>query len=139
MFHVDDFDASGTSEEILDDFEAHLKSKYDVTSNTDGVFLGIEIQKHGPEMTIFRRPSMLQNIFDMYLPKGPTMTSAPRGPMQLSYIQNFDKDDSPPVLATEFRSMIGMIQQSQLSWEWQISLWILFRSCGLSHYGTSRP
>ena len=111
MFHVDDFDASGTSEEILDEFEAHLKDKYDVTSNTDGVFLGIEIQKHGPDMTIFRRPSMLQNIFDMYLLKGPTMISAPRGLMQLSYLKNFDKDDSPPVPATELRSMLGMIQQ----------------------------
>ena len=108
---MDDFDASGTSEEILDEFEAHLKSRYDVTSNTDGVFLGIEIQKHGLDMTIFRRPSMLQNIFDMYLPQGPTTTSAPRGPMQLSYIQNFDKDDSPPVPPTELRSMLGMVQQ----------------------------
>ena len=43
MFHVDDLDAAGTSEEILDEFEGHMKTKYEVTSNTDGVFLGIAI------------------------------------------------------------------------------------------------
>ena len=111
LFHVDDFNASGTSVEILDDFEAHMKLKYVVTSNTDGVFLGVEIQKHGPDARIFRRPAMLQNILDMYLPKGPTMTSSPRGPMQLSYIKNFDKDDSPPANSTEFCTMLGMVQQ----------------------------
>ena len=111
LFHVDDFNAAGTSEEILDEFEVHLNSKYEVTSNTDGVFLGIEVQHHGPERKIFRRPTMLQNIFDMYLSDGPTISSAPRGPMQFSYFKTFDQDDSPSVPASDFRSMIGMIQQ----------------------------
>ena len=111
LFHVDDFNASGTSEEILDDFEVHLKIKYEVTSNTDGVFLGIEVQQHGPESTIFRRPAMLQNIFETYLSDGPKMAIAPRGPMQLSYFKNFDVDNSPLVSASDFRSMLGMIQQ----------------------------
>ena len=110
IFHVDDLDAAGTSEEILDEFEVHMKKKYEVTSNTDGVFLGIAIQSHGLEATIFRRPIMLQNIFDTYLPQGPTKPP-PRGPIQLSYLKAFDKDDSPPISATEFRSMLGMIQQ----------------------------
>ena len=87
-----------------------VTKKYEVTSNTDGVFLGVALQRYGRDATIFRRPVMLQNIFDMYLPHGPSR-SPPRGPMQQTYLQAFDKDDSPAASTTDFRSMLGMVQQ----------------------------
>ena len=33
----------GTSEDIINDFQCHLESKYQVTSNTNGVYLGIHM------------------------------------------------------------------------------------------------
>ena len=53
---------------------------------------------------------MLQNFLDMYLPHEPTKLS-PRGPMQQTYFQAFDKDDSPAASTTDFHSMLGMVQQ----------------------------
>ena len=76
------------------------------------------------------------------------MTSSPRGPMQLSYIQNFDKEDSTPTNPTEYRSMLGMVQQpigwvasvaaraslnpaftsnmsGVVSWVWLLSKWMI--------------
>ena len=83
MFHVDDFDTAGTDEAIIDEFEAHMKSKYEITSNTDGVFLGVEITPHGLHHNIFRKPAQLQNIFDKYLSHGPFLPP-PKGPMKIT-------------------------------------------------------
>jgi hypothetical protein len=41
IFHVDDFNAAANNEQDLDIFAAHLSSKYTVTSNENGIFLGI--------------------------------------------------------------------------------------------------
>ena len=110
MFHVDDFDTAGTDEGIIDEFEAHMKKKYDITSNTDGVFLGVEITPHGPHHSIFRKPSRLQNIFDKYLPAGPFLP-LPKGPMKISYVKGFVIEDSPLANVKTYRSMIGAIMQ----------------------------
>ena len=88
LFHVDDFITMSTSNAIIDEFEVHLKSKYEVTSNSDGLFLGIEILRHGSNAFIYRKPVQLQTIFDKYLPNGPTIPP-PKGPMRDNYHKNF--------------------------------------------------
>jgi hypothetical protein len=110
LFHVDDFIAMGTDDVIIAEFEAHLKGKYEVTSSSDGVFLGIEILPCGNGDYIYRKPGQLQSIFDKYLPDGPTM-SPPKGPMRESYIKGFNSDDSEAADTTEFRSMLGAVMQ----------------------------
>jgi hypothetical protein len=110
MFHVDDFDTAGTDDDIIDEFETHMKTKYEITSNTDGVFLGVEITPHGLHHNIFRKPAQLQNIFDKYLPNGPFLP-LPKGPMKISYVKGFDVDNSPLANVKEYRSLIGAIMQ----------------------------
>ena len=110
VFHVDDFFAVGTSPGLLDEFYNHLSVKYDVTRNKEGVFLGIFMEPHGVDAYIFRKPHQLQNIFDLYLPTGPTM-SLPEDPMRTAYSKTFDVDDSPPCETTDFRSVIGALMQ----------------------------
>ena len=115
MFHVDDFIAAATSEKLLDEFREHLQKKYQATENTDGVFLGIHMEKYedtddGQVYFIFRKPFQLQNIFDKYLPNGPTM-SQPNDSMRTAYSQAFDVDDSPACNVTEFRSLLGAVMQ----------------------------
>jgi len=112
---VDDFIGNATSERLLDEFNTHMDKKYEVTSNADGIFLGIQMERHttvgNPEIAyIFRKPHQLQNIFDKYLPEGPTM-SLPRDPMRESYSKCFNVEDSKPTDVKEFRSMLGAIMQ----------------------------
>jgi hypothetical protein len=111
VFHVDDFIVSGTSERIIDDYHAHMERKYDITSNVDGLFLGIHMEKMGTDAYILRKPHQLQNIFDKFLPNGPTTTSTPKEPMQTSYVKGFGVEDSSPVDKTGFRSMLGAVMQ----------------------------
>jgi len=106
VFHVDDFIASATSEKLLDEFRDHLQKKYQATENTDGIFLGIHMERYddlddGQVYFIFRKPFQLQSIFDKYLPTGPTM-SEPHDPMRTSYSQSFDQEDSPAWDVTAF-------------------------------------
>ena len=111
VFHVDDFIGSATSERMLDEFKSHMATKYEVTFNTDGIFLGIQMEccKDGSAYA-FRKPYQLQNIFDKYMPSGPVM-SLPKDPMRESYIKSFDLDDSSPTDTKEFRSMLGAVMQ----------------------------
>jgi hypothetical protein len=104
VFHVDDFIGSATSEVLLDEFRRHMKTKYEVTENDEGVFLGIHMEEHGDgadkkQAYIFRKPHQLQTIFDKHLPNGPTQ-SQPRDPMRTEYS---NVDDSSPCDIIEFR------------------------------------
>ena len=112
LFHVDDFKACGTSEDIINDFQCHLESKYQVTSNTNGVYLGIHMTPLADSSGsyCFTKPTQLQHLFDTYLTNGPTMT-IPTFPMSESYIKNFDVDDSPLCDTKTFRSFHGALMQ----------------------------
>jgi len=103
IFHVNDFIGSGSTERMLDEFYEHMTRKYEITSNTDGIFLGIQMERFG-DGSFFRKPHQLQNIFDKYLPKGPTM-SLPRDPMRENYSENFNVDDSQLMDVSKFRSL----------------------------------
>jgi hypothetical protein len=111
VFHVDDFIVTATSEELIDSFHTHMSVKYDITSNRDGVFLGILMQQLGNDTYLMTKPSQLQGIFDKCLQGGPTMSSVPKEPMQSEYLKTFAKDDSPLCDKTEFRSMLGAVMQ----------------------------
>ena len=115
IFHVDDFFGSATTETLIDDFRKHMEKKYEVTENNDGVFLGIHMEQHVDETGsnhafIFRKPYQLQNIFDKYIPNGPTI-SAPKDPMRTEYSKEFDIDNSPSCDVKEFRSVLGAVMQ----------------------------
>jgi len=110
IFHVDDFYANGTSEEIIDEFHRHLEEKYTVTSNRDGVFLGTHISSLPNGSSVFRKPSQLQHLFEMYMPDGPTI-EIPREPMSQVFCKNFDVEDSPLCDSTKFRVLHGKLIQ----------------------------
>lgn len=109
IFHVDDFNVNATSEQLLDDFRSHMQQKYEVTSNTDGVFLGIHLCKCDDGSIIFRRPTQLQSIFDKHIQSG---VQQPVSQTQAdAYYKHFDVEDSTPCDATAFRSLIGALMQ----------------------------
>ena len=110
VFHVDDFNANGTSEDIIDEFHQHLAKKYTVTSNRDGVFLGTHLSSMPDGSCVFRKPLQLQHLFEMYMPDGPIM-SIPSDPMSNVFFKNFDLDDSPPFDTTKFRGLHGKLIQ----------------------------
>ena len=109
-FHVDDFLVSATKDSQLDAFYTHMDTKYELTSNDDGVFLGIHMERFNDDSYIFRKPNQLQAIFDTYLPILPTV-HLPRDPMLDSYVKAFDCDDSKPSDARMFRSLLGAVMQ----------------------------
>ena len=111
VFHVDDFIVTATSEELIDKFHDHMRIKYEITSNHDGIFLSILMQPLGNDAYLMTKPTQLQNIFDKDIPGGPTLSTAPREPIQTSYLKTFVKEDSPSVDKTEFRSMLGAVMQ----------------------------
>jgi hypothetical protein len=112
LFHVDDFKACGTSEDIFNEFQCHLESKYQVTSNTNGVYFGIHMTPLADSSGsyCFTKPTQLQHLFDTYLTNGPTMI-IPTFLISESYIKNFDVDDSPLCDTKTFRSLHGGLMQ----------------------------
>ena len=114
VFHVDDFIGNATSEGLLDEFKVHMDKKYETTQNTDGVFLGIHLERYvdddGTVKYIFRKPHQLQSMFDKYMPNGPSQ-SLPKSPMRHSYSKLFDVEDSKPCDVTDFRSILGALMQ----------------------------
>lgn len=69
--HVDDFNANATSDLELDLLGNHLRLKYEVTQNTDGVYLGTRYVFQADGSLVFTKPYILQSMFDTYLPDGP--------------------------------------------------------------------
>lgn len=103
--------ATGSSDEVINKFHQHLATKYEVTSNVDGVFLGILKSQRHDGSYIFNKPDQLQHIFDSYLPHGPTMPIPLSPAFKEEYIKFFDQKDSPLCDSTMFRSLLGAIMQ----------------------------
>ena len=59
LFHVDDFILSATNEGMLDEFQTHMSTKYEMTANDDGIFLGVHMCPNGDGSYIFRKPGQL--------------------------------------------------------------------------------
>ena len=111
LFHEDDFIVCGSNERIIDNYHAHMKTKYEITFNQDGIFLGIHIKKLHDDASILRKLNQMQNIFDKYLPNSPTLKTAPLEPMNTAYSKSFGKDNSPLADKTQFHSMLGAVMQ----------------------------
>jgi len=61
------FTAFASDRLIIDEFHRHIQLKYEVTTNDDGVLLGIRRTKMKNGDCIFTRPYMLHSIFDLWL------------------------------------------------------------------------
>jgi hypothetical protein len=60
VFHVDDFNVAGTDQIIISEFHEHLKTKYGVTSNEKGIFLGIMRTELEDGRTLFTKPFIMK-------------------------------------------------------------------------------
>lgn len=109
VFHVDDFNACASSEAMISEFQSYLSSKYVVTSNDDGVFLGIRCSRQLDNSMLYTKPHQLQSIFEKYLPNGPNYT-IPKEPMRAKYLEDFELE-SEPCDSTLFRSLLGALMQ----------------------------
>ena len=109
MFHVDDFTTLGTGQGNIDAFGKHLKGKYEITTNTDGTFLGIRCTRRADGSMIYTKPYQLESIFDKWLLEGHA-GPPPREPMSAEYLQKI-RDESPPVAKSNFMSLMGALMQ----------------------------
>jgi len=71
----------------MDALEAYLRTKYEVTENMDGVYLGTRCIEHDDKSQVFTKPYILQGLFDKYLPDGPKR-SIPPHPASEAYLKN---------------------------------------------------
>ena len=108
--HVDDFNVNGTSEKELDAFGTYLRTKYPVTENNDGVYLGSRITLQPDGSSVFTKPHQLANIFEKYLPDGPIYL-IPEEPITDIYIKTFELEAPMMSDPTAFRSLLGALQQ----------------------------
>ena len=60
--------------------------------------------------------SWLQDIFDKYLPNGPTMKTTSQQSMTRVYVHLLGKEGSTPSDKMEFRSMLGTVVQLTNVW-----------------------
>jgi len=110
VLHVDDFTGCATHQKLLDELAQHLRDKYnEVTTNTDGMFLGILCERQIDGYMVFTKPFQLLKIFEKYLPDGP-IYAIPKDPMLKKYFDTFH-ESSPPVDCTKFRSLLGALMQ----------------------------
>ena len=109
VFHVDDFAALGSTDGMIDEFGEHLRSKYEITPNTDGVFLGTRCSRQPDGSMIFTKPHQLEAIFDKWTPDGSTI-ELPKEPMAAAYIEKLEAE-SPPVDKTPYKSLLGALMQ----------------------------
>jgi hypothetical protein len=109
VFHVDDFNAAATTKDELDSFQKFLSTKYEITSNEKGVFLGILRTELPDGSVLFTKPFILQKLFDKYLPNGPTI-SVPSTPMSNDYLKQIGSP-SPACDTTKFLSLNGLLIQ----------------------------
>ena len=109
LVHVDDFFCSATSEALIDDFEAHLKTRYDITSKPFLGFLGVTITPLEDGSRIFTRSQQLKKIFEKWLPLG-VKGVGPITPMARNY-EETRNGDFEACDKTEYLSLLGALQQ----------------------------
>ena len=109
LVHVDDFFCAATSEALIDEFESHLKTRYDITSKQFTSFLGVTITSLEDGSRIFTRSQQLKKIFAKWLPQG-VKGIGPTTPMAKNYEQ-VRKGDFQACDTTEYLSLLGALQQ----------------------------
>ena len=73
VFHIDDFAVVGKDDGEITEFEDHLRSKYEVTTNPDWDFLGINIEVLTGGSRVLVKPNMLQSLIETVMSNGPTI------------------------------------------------------------------
>ena len=81
VFLVDDFTTLGRTQLDIDAFHKHMLSKYEITTNTDGAFLGTRCSRQDDGSMVFTKPHQLQNIFDKWLTPDMQQKVPPKEPM----------------------------------------------------------
>lgn len=109
LVHVDDFFCAATSEVLIDEFETHLKNRYDITSKPFLGFLGVTITPLEDGSRIFTRSQQLKKIFAKWLPLG-VKGVGPITPMARNY-EEVRKGDFQAFDKTEYLSLLGALQQ----------------------------
>ena len=107
LVHVDDFFCSATSEALIDEFETHLKCRYDITSEPFLGFLGVTITPLEDGSRIFTRTQQLKKIFAKWLPLG-VKGVGPITPMARNY-EEVRKGDFEECDKTEYLSLLGAL------------------------------
>ena len=108
VVHVDDFTVFGSNQEMIEEFHQHMNQKYDVTTNLDGVFLGILQTRMPNGDCVFTRPYQLQSIFDRWLPNWVRWAETTRGSDDKSYVDNYEQESSP-CDKKHFKSLLGSL------------------------------
>ena len=87
-----------------------LGSKYLVTENNYGVYLGSRITMQPDGSSVFTKLHQLANIFEKQLPDG-LICLIPEEPITDIYIKTFELEAPMMSDPTEFRSLLGALQQ----------------------------
>ena len=93
---------------MIEEFHQHMNQKYDMTTNLDGVFLGILQTRMPNGDCVFTRPYQLQSIFDKWLPNWIRWAETTRGSDDKSYVDNYEQESSP-CDKKHFKSLIGSL------------------------------
>jgi hypothetical protein len=111
MVHVDDFYVAATSTDMLDEFDAHLRKKYDITDKAEGDYLGMVIDKLPDGSKVFTKPKQLRKMCDRWLSEGfEEDTRVPNTPMDPRYEEKRSVCEEK-VNISEFRSILGDLIQ----------------------------
>jgi hypothetical protein len=112
MVHVDDFYVAATSTDLLDEFDVHLRKKYDITDKEEGDYLGMVIDKLPDGSKVFTKPKQLRKMCDKWLSEGLRNDGeqTPTTPMDPKYEEKRSICEEK-VDVSEFRSIVGDLIQ----------------------------
>ena len=109
VMYVDDFKVKSNDTKLITEFEQHMDTKYDMTTNDDGMYLGILEQVLPDGSTCYSKPHIESKLYDEYVPKDFTGPH-PAKPMVKSYSKN-RPSNSPLCDNSKFRSLLGLLMQ----------------------------
>jgi hypothetical protein len=111
LVHVDDFYVAATTAALLDDFDYHLRSKYDITDKVEGDYLGMVITKLEDGSKVFTKPKQMQKTCDKWLPTGfDKQGRGPKSPMDPNY-EVRRQGSTEKVDVAQYRSILGDLIQ----------------------------
>jgi hypothetical protein len=109
IVYVDDFVIAATHDSLIDEFCAHLKSKYKITTKPFTSYLGTSIEEKKDGSRVFTRPHQLERLFNKWLPTKSEIY--PDTPMTVEYGRQHSHEDSPECDKTEYQSCLGALMQ----------------------------
>jgi hypothetical protein len=110
IVHVDDFQCSATSEDLIDEFCTALETKYQITTKPLESYLGISIKTNVDGDRIFTRPVQLQKIFKNWLAPGHKI-KVPTTPMAVDYRKGNNDGNCKLYNKTTYQQLLGALMQ----------------------------